>query len=157
MANKRKVGRPTKYTIELGEHICELIAGTTQSLTVLCSENDTLPHRATLIRWIGKHPEFRDLYARAREAQADVLAEEIISIADETSNDTLTIQTRNGEIEAPNNEWINRSRLRVDARKWLASKLAPKKYGDKLDVTSDNEKITSINVTVKRATDSDTN
>jgi hypothetical protein len=74
--------------------------------------------------------EFRHQYARAREAQADFLAEEILQIADDGENDTYA--TENGP--AVNHDVVQRSRLRVDARKWLASKLAPKKYGDKLAV-----------------------
>jgi len=68
---------------------------------------------------------------RARERQADVLAGQILEISDDGTNDY--VQTEDGEV--PNHEHIQRSRLRVDSRKWLASKLAPKKYGDKIDAT----------------------
>lgn len=78
-------------------------------------------------------------YARATELRAEAMADEILDISDDSSNDT--IYTEKGEIE--NKEWTNRSRLRVDSRKWLLSKLMPKKYGDKIDVTSDGEKVTT--------------
>ena len=68
-------------------------------------------------------------YARAREAQADQFAEDIIAIADDGIGDTYTDADGN---ERTNQDVIARSRLRVDARKWLASKMAPKRYGDKL-------------------------
>jgi hypothetical protein len=83
--------------------------------------------KGTLITWLARHA---DQYVRAREAQADKLAEDILAIADDGSNDTY--QTDDGEVT--NHDVIARSRLRVDARKWLAGKMAPKKYGDKLAV-----------------------
>lgn len=83
------------------------------------------------MRWIEANEGFRKNYARAREDQADVLAEEILQIADDGLNDTYTDEKGN---ECTNQDVIARSRLRVDARKWYASKLAPKKYGEKLAV-----------------------
>lgn len=127
-------GRPTKYTKELGEQICERIATSSDGLRKICKEFDITPF--TLIKWLTDtdKKEFSQQYARAKQSQADMLAEEILEIADESSKDTTKTET--GELA--NNEWINRSRLRVDARKWLASKLAPKKYGDKLDINQRN-------------------
>jgi hypothetical protein len=76
---------------------------------------------------------FGQQYARAREAQAEYLVDEIVEIADDGTNDYMAIRDSEGEIAGwrENGEYIQRSRLRVDARKWAASKLAPKKYGDK--------------------------
>lgn len=82
----------------------------------------------TLSMWLSAHPE---QYARAHEARADKFADEILQIADDGANDTY--QTEDGL--ATNHDVIARSRLRVDARKWLASKMAPKKYGDKLELS----------------------
>jgi hypothetical protein len=100
--------------------------------------------------WLSKYPEFKDLYARAREAQADILGEEILAIADDTSEDEIFIENEDGNGQGAkrvmNNEFVQRSRLRVDARKWLMSKLAPKKYGDKLDVTSDGNSIAPVTI-----------
>lgn len=81
----------------------------------------------TLVTWLTKYPE---QYARAREAQADKHAEDILAIADDGRNDTYL--TDAGEVT--NHDVIARSRLRVDARKWLASKMAPKKYGEKVAI-----------------------
>ncbi len=89
-----------------------------------------MPAIQTIYLWLGCHPEFMAQYAQAREDQADTLADEIIDIADDSSHDTIT-DPETGE-ERANSEWINRSRLRVDARKWVAAKLKPRKYGDKL-------------------------
>lgn len=80
-----------------------------------------MPGTSTVYRWLADKPEFRELYARAREDQADTLADEIIDIADQ----------KDGEADTPDS--VNRARLRVDARKWIASKLKPKRYGDKID------------------------
>jgi hypothetical protein len=70
-------------------------------------------------------------YARACELRADLMADDIIDIADNTGDDIITLQDGR---EVANHEVINRDRLRVDSRKWLLSKLQPKKYGDKIDV-----------------------
>ena len=91
---------------------------------------DDMPCESSVYGWLRKNEEFLQNYTRAKEDQADLLAEQIIEIADETSNDTVT--GKDGQ-EIANSEWINRSRLRVDARKWVAAKLKPKKYGDKLE------------------------
>jgi len=140
-----KTGRPTLFTPELAEQICTEIATTSKGLKTICSQ-EGMPAVRTVLYWLSegdkkdgdeKFKLFLHNYTRARESQADVLADEILEIADETSKDTIS--TEKGEY--PDKEWINRSRLRVDARKWIASKLKPKKYGDKIDVTTDGEKI----------------
>lgn len=121
------MGRPSSYADEVADAICEHIAHG-KSLVSWCRESDT-PYR-TVMDWLAAHEAFSHKYAHAREAQADYLAEEIVQIADDGRNDTY--QTDDGE--ATNHDVIARSRLRVDARKWYASKLAPKKYGEKLDL-----------------------
>jgi hypothetical protein len=92
-----------------------------------------MPGKATVFRWLGANEEFRDQYARAREAQAEALADEIIDIADDGHNDWMERNQGDAAGWVQNGEAMQRSRLRVDARKWVASKLLPKKYGDKLD------------------------
>ena len=89
--------------------------------------------KGTLIVWLDG---FSDQYARARLAQADKLAEDILAIADDGSNDTYTDGKGN---VLTDQDVIARSRLRVDARKWLAGKMAPKKYGDSIKVGGDPE------------------
>ena len=125
-------GAPTLYTPELAQRICErLIAG--QSLRTICADPE-MPSQPTVFQWITKHEAFAKQYARAREIQMEVMAEEILDIADDTRQDTRTITTQNGKtFEVQNAEWINRCRLQVDTRKWLMSKLAPKKYGEKIE------------------------
>jgi hypothetical protein len=88
------------------------------------------------LRWLNKHAEFRDQYARAREMQAEHFADEILEIADDGSNDWIERENAAGRVVAAiDHEHIQRSRLRVDARRWLMGKMAPKKYGDKVEVT----------------------
>lgn len=96
-----------------------------------------MPGQSTVFHWLDQDTVFQEQYVHARAKQADTFAEEIIEIADDTSRDTRI--TDNGE--QPDTEWIARSRLRVDARKWVMSKMAPKKYGDKIDVTTGNESL----------------
>lgn len=85
---------------------------------------------ATLAAYINATPERIEQYARAREAQADKFAEDIISIADDGARDTYIDENGNTRTDQ---DVIARSRLRVDARKWLASKMAPKKYGERTE------------------------
>jgi hypothetical protein len=119
-----KTGRPTTYTPEIAEAICEEIATTDHALHRICERED-MPDHATVYRWLASNQDFCDKYARARERQADFMASQTVDIADDTSKDNSFA----GSVA------VARSRLRIDARKWLASKLAPKKYGDKIDAT----------------------
>lgn len=91
-----------------------------------------MPDKSTVLRWLARYPEFRDQYAQAREAQADHFADEILEIADDASNDWMVRKQGEDEVEVTNHEHISRSKLRVDARKWLMSKMAPKKYGERI-------------------------
>lgn len=115
--------------------VCEKIATTHYGLVKICKEVGMDVH--TFYNWLDDSPANNQRYARAREMQADLLVEQIIEISDDSRHDTLI--TEKGEVE--NKEWVNRSRLMVDSRKFLAAKLRPKKYGDKIDVTTDGEKL----------------
>jgi transposase-like protein len=136
---ERGKGRPTNYSPELANRICEEISKSNRGLVSICAQ-EGMPSRTTVHEWLIKYKDFADKYARAREDQADYLAEEILSIADDGTKDT-TQNERGNDIE--DKEWTNRSKLRVEARKWIASKLKPKKYGDKLDLTTDGEKVSA--------------
>jgi hypothetical protein len=135
-AKPDKNPRPTHpnsvFTKEIADRICSRI-GNGESLRTICSDAD-LPHISTFMRWLAdeSRSELREQYVCARELQADKYAEEIIQIADDGGNDTYLDEDGQPRTE---HDVIARSRLRVDARKWYASKLAPKKYGDKVEQT----------------------
>lgn len=130
---KHPGGRPPNYTKELGERICRAVSCSTDSLKKICANNPGFPNRETIWQWRLDHVEFGHLYDSARRLQADLLAEEITEIADNSNNDTLIkIKSDGSETEVANTEWIARSRLRVDTRKWIACKLLPKVYGEKI-------------------------
>lgn len=97
---------------------------------------DGLSH-TTVLDWINKLG-YTDQYACAREVRAENIFEEIIDIVDCEDHDIVLDE--NG-VPRVNNDVIQRDKLRVDARKWMLGKMAPKKYGDKIDVTSDGEKL----------------
>jgi hypothetical protein len=129
-----KVGRPSDYTADIATTICNRI-GNGESLRKICDGNG-MPSKTTVMRWLAEHKAFRDQYAQAREVQADHYLEEIVEIADDTSGDV--IKGEDGAPDRQNSEFVNRSRLRVDTRKWIMARLAPKKYGDKVEHTGPN-------------------
>ncbi len=96
---------------------------------------------ATFYKMLDEDKDKMNQYVRACDYRTDAIFEEMFEIADDGRNDYMTKKTANGEIEVVNTEHIQRSKLRIDHRKWAVSKMNPKKYGDKLDVTSGNEKI----------------
>lgn len=114
---KRKIGRPTDYTKDMADKICEKISGGL-SLRAICAEPG-MPARGTVYRWLIENADFQDQYTRAREKQADYFAEEIIEIADSAEAESAA---------------VSKAKLQIDARKWAASKIAPKKYGDKQEI-----------------------
>lgn len=130
-------GRPSDYRDGLAELICERIADG-ESLKSICAE-DSMPGRSTVFRWLATHETFRDMYAHAREEQAETLADEIVGISDEVCTTVRADKhgTRSDDDEG-NTEVVfdatavARNRLRVDARKWVAAKLKPRKYGDRI-------------------------
>ena len=127
-----RTGRPTDYTQELADRICDQLADG-DSLRKVCLEDD-MPGKSTVFRWLRLYPEFRDQYTRAKEESADALFDEILDIADDGSNDLMEKLDSDGAMIGwrENGEVLQRSRLRVDARKWMLSKIKPKKYGEKV-------------------------
>lgn len=124
---KHAGGRPSEYTKERGDLICELIATHDCGIPTLCRRYSDLPDQATVWRWRYQFEEFRNKYAQAKMIQADILAEQCLQISDESTPEEVGVD-----------------RLRVDTRKWLASKLLPKQYGDKLlleQKTEENEEL----------------
>lgn len=118
----------TTYTPEVGDKVCELI---TQGYSLRAiAKHEGMPSPALVCKWLAEeeNKSFREQYARAREAQADLLFDEILEIADSQEGDVII---KDGQ-ELINHDVIARARLRVDSRKWMAGKLRPKVYGDKV-------------------------
>lgn len=145
----KKNGRPSKYTKELADAICERLA-MGESMRTVCIE-ETMPAMSTIFKWLRENDQFSEQYARAKQESADAMAEEILDIADNGTNDWETIELENGyEKEVINHEVLARSRLRVDTRKWLMAKMKPKKYGDKIDMTTNGKELPTPIVNVFR-------
>lgn len=125
------MARPSSYTPKKAAEICELLASGI-SLRKIC-ERDDMPEQPAVFRWLFNNEEFRKQYALAREAWADAEFEKIFSIADDGTNDWEEREGKHGSTYmAVNTEAINRSRLRVDTRKWALARMSPKKYGEKV-------------------------
>lgn len=137
----RKPGRPSRYTNKLADKICKMIAEG-QSVRSICAKKDMISMQ-TFFRWLRENKKFREQYARACEERSYMHAEEIIEIADDATNDYMEQHDESDELTGYklNGENIQRSRLRIDTRKWLMSKLNPKVYGDKLDMTTNGNDI----------------
>lgn len=125
------MARPSKYSQQLADAICELLVDG-KSLRTICS-TAKMPSRSTVIRWLAENEGFRNHYARARELQADTLAEEILDIADKAVlGERLKKDGKGKVLERQTGDMVERSKLMIDARKWYAGKLQPKKYGERV-------------------------
>lgn len=139
-----------EYSLEIADLICARIAEG-ESLRSICRD-EGMPAKGSVFRWLRVHPEFAANYDRAIEARSDAHIEEILDIADDGTNDWMAVADKDGSQTAwrVNGEHIARSRLRVDTRKWVASKMKPKKYGDKLDLGTDGGPLQVLIVDPKR-------
>lgn len=136
---KKKMGRPSLFTQHLADVICIRIAEG-ESLRQICRDDD-MPERVTIYRWLAANPDFCNQYTHAREDQADTLADEILAIADEQPEIIPVTDKRTGELieHKLDGAFLQWQKNRIDARKWIAMKLKPKKYGDKLTHAGDPE------------------
>lgn len=135
-------GRPTKFTNALSEKICFRLAEG-ESLLSICKSPD-MPHRSTIMRWLLSdspvYKSFCDNYAKAREIQYQCMADEIMDIADDGTNDYMLRHDGENEAYVVNGEAVARSRIRVDTRKWFMSKVLPKFY-DKREESKSTDSI----------------
>jgi hypothetical protein len=131
------MSKATKYSEEIANVICGRLAEG-ESLRSICGD-ENMPGLRTVFDWLAddRYEGFRIKYARAREAQADALFDEMIDIADDGRNDWMEKKNADGENIGwtENGEALRRSDLRIKTRQWMASKLQPKKYGEKLALT----------------------
>lgn len=129
---KRPPGRPTVMTPATVDAIlARLMAG--ETLRSICRD-PAMPARDTVYRWILEDKEFSDRYMRARECGLDSMFDEALEIADDSSQDEIVDEE--GRVRL-NSEFVRRSRLRIDTRKWYLARALPKKYGEKVQIGGD--------------------
>jgi hypothetical protein len=128
--DKIRIPHCSKFDPDLAAKVCELIAEGLSLRQIGAKEG--MPDKRDVMGWRNAIPEFAEQYARAKDAQMEHYAEEMIAIADDGTNDWME---REGVLVA-DHEVINRSKLRVDTRKWIMAKLAPKRYGERIALTN---------------------
>ena len=128
-------GRPSLYTGEIAEEICARISAG-ETLKQICRD-EHIPPESTVRTWVREDREgFSARYACARELQIDCWADDIIELADDGRNDWIKREKEAGRITLEyNGDNVQRSRLRIDTRKWLLSKLKPERYGESLKLS----------------------
>ena len=138
-------GRPTKYNEKLAEEICSrLMLG--QSLNEICRD-PAFPVKLSVFKWLHKYPEFMNQYRHARQVQQETHLDEMLEIADDGTNDWMERNNRDGSPGWQlNGEHVQRSRLRVDTRKWVMERLAPKVFGAAASTNPDEDKAQPLNI-----------
>lgn len=145
-----KTGRPRQYDrAKVVARICELLATSEMGVARILKEEPGMPPMQKFWEWIDEKDKdgalsdearsYRELYARAKQQQAEYMESLLIEIADESRNDYMEKRVKEGSVTVLNAEHIQRTRLRVDTRKWLMAKLHPKKYADSIKVGGDDE------------------
>jgi hypothetical protein len=131
------MARPSTYTEEIGDKICQLLAEK-RSLREICAADD-MPAESTVRGWvIDDQQGFAAKFSRAREIGYYAMADEILEISDDGKNDWMERQGEGDQkLYTLNGEHVQRSRLRVDTRRWFLSKVLPKVFGDKIQHTGD--------------------
>ena len=139
-------GRPTDYSTDLANEICARIADG-ESLRAICRD-EGMPDPSTVRRWLASRDDFHIQYARAREEQAEAIFEEMLEIADDGSNDWMERSGKDGETgdTVVDHEHVSRSKLRIDTRKWMLARMAPKKYGDATNIKLSGDSENPLNV-----------
>lgn len=134
------MAKPYNYTEDekkaIVEAICNKVIEDKISFNKAIESSDI--SYVTFFNWMMKSTELKEIYNYARDFRSDVLFEEIIEIADNTEIGE-TVTNKPSGIEVKTGDMTDHRRLKIDARKWVVSKMQPKKYGDKLDVTTDNK------------------
>jgi hypothetical protein len=136
-AAPRKRGRPTIYTPALAEQICREIASG-KSLREVCAP-ERMPDESTVRAWaVDNHEGFYPQYARACEIRAQRWAEDIVEIADDSTNDYVErLKSDGGKEVVFDGEHVQRSRTRIEARKWMVARMLPKVFGNKVAIGGD--------------------
>lgn len=133
MSEETKMGRPSDYTQELADKICEGI-GNGWSMRTVCSKED-MPSMSTVFKWLREREEFSQQYARACRERTEGQHEELLEYGDEA------IRLAQEADPKAAGAVVSAVKLKADNLKWSMSKMVPKKYGDRLDLTTDGEKL----------------
>ena len=123
-------GRPSSYTDQLAEAICTRIACGEPLRNIV--KDDAMPPMSVVFRWLSKREDFAEMYTRAKQESADTLADDLLAISDDPTLD-------------PNDK-----RVRIDTRKWIAAKLKPRKYGDRLEI---DQQVNHVTISLAQALD----
>ena len=129
IAVKRPRGRPSVFTNELAAEICASIERG-HSLRRAC-QADSMPSARTVHRWLHENEDFRQQYARSRAIQTEVFIDQIVDLADAVANETEPAK-------------VQAAKLAIDTRKWVAARMLPKKYGDRVDIQQDGQLVVRI-------------
>ena len=135
IAMTNKIGRPSDYTQDLADIVCERLALGESMRSI--SRDTKMPAMTTLFRWLREKEEFQQQYAIAKQESAEAHSEDCLDISDNIDGNPVIVDgvplVVNGEIvRVIDNTSIQHARLKVDTRKWLMSKMKPKKYGDRI-------------------------
>jgi len=136
----KKIGRPTDYTDRLADKICEKVA-LGQSMRTICAL-ETMPAMTTMFRWLREKDEFRQQYETAKQECAELMVEDMLDIADNEAQEPLLVDgvpviVDEKPVMVTSQVKIQHSRLKVDTRKFIAAKLKPKKYGERIQHAND--------------------
>lgn len=129
-----KRARFNDYSDKLANEICETLACGTDSIMTLCDKNPHWPSLDVIRKWRINIPEFSAKYMSAKQHQIESIVDEILDIADDTSKDVVI----SGDNHKYDHDHISRTRIKIDTRKWLAAKLVPRLYGEKLNISADD-------------------
>lgn len=127
------MGRPTTYTIELANNICEQIGLGNSMRKVL--GNESMPAMSTVFLWLREHKDFSEQYERAREERTEAQQEDLLELGDEAVSLAQAVDSK------ASNAVVSAVKLKADNMKWVMSKMKPKKYGDKIDMTTNGKDI----------------
>lgn len=134
---EKKTKKRVTFTQEIWDEICDVIACTPKGIRKLCHEHPHWPCADTIFSWLKTNKEAADQYARVKQIQVEPLADELLSICDDSSNDIILDD--NGKPTC-NYAAIQRARLKIDTIKWMISKLCPKIYGNQSQPEATNDK-----------------
>ena len=145
---KKKTGRPSTFSQHIADIICIRLSEGESLREIVKTEG--MPDRTTIYDWLMKHEGFANQYTRAREEQADTYADEIIAIADEQPEIIAVVDKKTGALieHKLDGAFLQWQKNRIEARKWTAMKLKPKKYGDKMQIGGDPESPLTVDVSL---------